>query len=76
MDSLYYIREVVIHTIDYIGAVTTGVLSGHVLPVEDLREMLSHTEETHPPTMHLPVSSEDVPHFYRYPHTHVLIADE
>ena len=26
--------------------------------------------------MHLPVSSEDTPHFYRYLHTHILIADE
>ena len=75
-DSLYYIREVTIHTMDYIDAVTTGVLSPHVLPIEDLREMLSHIEETLSPTMHLPISSEDALHFYRYLCTHVLIADE
>ena len=37
--------------------------------------MLSHIEETLPTTMHLPVSSEDTLHFYRYLCTHVLIAN-
>ena len=53
-DSLYYMREVTIYTIDYIDAVTTGILLPHVLPMEDLREMLLHIEETLPSTMHLP----------------------
>ena len=61
---------------DYIDAVTTGILSPHVLPIEDLREMLSHIEETPPSTMHLPISSEDALYFYRYLCTHVLIADK
>ena len=69
-------REVTIHTMDYIDAATTGILSPHVLPVEDLRRMLLHIDETLPLTMQLPISSEDVLHFYRYPCTHVLIADE
>ena len=38
--------------------------------------MLKHIEETLPSTMHLPISLEDTLHFYRYLHTHVLIADE
>ena len=46
------------------------------LSVEDLREMLSHIEEMLPSTMHLPISSEDVLHFYRYLCTHILVADE
>ena len=75
-DSLYYMREVSMHTMDYIDAATTGILSPHVLPVEDLRKMLLHIEETLPSTMHLPVSSEDTLHFYRYLHTHVLITDK
>ena len=75
-DSLYYMREVTIHTMDYTDAATIGVLSPHVLPVEDLREELTHIEETLPSTMHLPISSEDAIHFYRYPHTHILTADE
>ena len=75
-DSLYYMREVAIHTIDYIDAATTGILSPHVLPVKDLTEMLSHIQETLPSTMHLPISSEDALHFYRYLYTHILIADE
>ena len=52
---------------DYIDAATTmGILSPHVLPVEDLREMLSNIEEMLPSTMHLPISLEDALHFYRY----------
>ena len=38
--------------------------------------MLTHIEEALPSTMHLPVSSDDTLYFYRYPCTHVLIADE
>ena len=69
-------REITIHFIDYIDAATAGILSPHVLPVDDLREMLSHIEETLLPTMHLPTLSEDALHFYRYLHTHILIVDE
>ena len=50
--------------------------SPHVPPMGDLREMLSHIEETLPLMLHLPISSEDVLHFYRCLFTHVLIADE
>ena len=38
--------------------------------------MLIHIKEALPSTMHLPVSSEDTLHFYRYLHNHVLIADK
>ena len=65
-DSLYYMREVTMHTMDYIEAATTGILSAHVLPVQDLRKMLLHIEEALSLTRHLPVSSEDTLHFYRY----------
>ena len=60
----------------YIDAATTGIHSPHVLPVEDFRRMLLHIEEALPLTLHLPVPSEETLHFYRYLHTHVLIADE
>ena len=50
-------------------------LSPHILPITDLKQMLSKIEETLPPTMHLPMSSEDTLHFYRYLHTRVLIAN-
>ena len=62
-DSLYYMREVTIHTMDYVDAARTGILLPHVIPAKDLREMLSHIEETCPSTMHLPTSSEDALHF-------------
>ena len=61
---------------DYIYAATTGTLSPHILPIMDLRRMLSHIEETLPSTLHLPVSSEDTLHFYCYLPTHVLIANK
>ena len=51
-------RQVTMHVMDYIDTATTGILSPHVLPVEDLKKMLIHIEETLPSTMHLPVSSE------------------
>ena len=62
------------HTMGYVATATTGILSLHSLPIADLKQMLSHIEETLPPTMHLPVSSEDTLHFYRYLCTHILIA--
>ena len=64
------------HVMNYIDAATTGILSPHVLPVEDLWKMLIHTEEALPSTTHLLVSSEDTLHLFRYLCTHVLIADE
>ena len=64
------------HTMDYVNAATTRTLLPHVLPIMDLKTMLSHIEETLPPTLHLPVSSEDTLHFYRYLCTHVLIANK
>ena len=61
---------------DYIDAATTGTLSSHILPIMDLKKILSHIEETLPSTLHLPVSSEDTLHFYCYLYTHVLIANK
>ena len=58
-DSFSYIRTISMHAMDYIDTATTGTLSPHILPIADLKQMLSHIEETLPPTMHLPVSSED-----------------
>ena len=64
------------HIMDYVNAATQGTLSPHILPITDLKQMLSHIEETLPPTMHLPVSSEDTLHFYCYLCTHILIANQ
>ena len=38
--------------------------------------MLIHIKEELPPTMHLPVSSDDTLHFYRYLCTHILVTEE
>ena len=54
-DFLSYIRTICIHTMDYVDAATTGTLSPHILLIMDLKKMLSHLEETLPPTLHLPV---------------------
>ena len=74
--SLSYIRMVSTHTMDYIDAATSGTLSPHILPVMDLQKMLIHIEETLPSMLYLPVPSDDTLHFYRYLHTHVLIANK
>ena len=74
-DLLSYIKSVFMYIMDHINAPTTGTLSPHILPIADLKQMLSHIEESLPTTKHLPVSSEDTLHFYRYLHTHVLIAN-
>ena len=44
---------------DYIDAATTGILSQHILPVQDLRKMLKYIEDTLPSMMDLPISLED-----------------
>ena len=75
-DSLHYMREITLHTMDYVDAATIGILSPHILPVEDLKKMLKYIEDTLPSTMHLPISSDDTLHFYRYWCTHILITDE
>ena len=54
------------HIMDYVNAATRGTLFPHILPTMDLKQMLSNIEETLPPTMYLPVSSEDTAHFYHY----------
>ena len=61
------------HTMEYINAATSSILSPHVLPITDLQKMLQHIADTLPPTLHLPISPEDTLHFYRYLCPHVLI---
>ena len=75
-NSLNYIRMVSTHTMDYITAATSGTLFLHILRVMDLQKMLLHIEETLPSMLNLPVSSDDTLHFYRYLHTHILIANK
>ena len=75
-NSLDYIRMVSTHTMDYINAATSGTLSLHILPVMDLQKILFNIEETLLLMLHLSVSSDDTLHFYRYLHTHVLIANK
>ena len=74
--SLNYIRIVSTHTMDYIDAATSGTLSLHILPIMDLQKMLLHIEETLLSKLHLSVSSDDTLYFYRYLHTHILIANK
>ena len=64
------------HTMEYIDAATSSILSPHVLTIMDLQKMLQHIAGTLPPTLHLPISPEDTLNFYRYLHTHVLIENK
>ena len=75
-DSLTYMRQVAIHTMDYVDAATTYILSPDIFLVEDLRIMLRHRESELPSTMHLPISSHDTLHFYWYLNTHALIVGQ
>ena len=73
---MQYLCTLSTHTMDYIDAATSGILSPHVLPIADLQKMLQHIANTLPPTLHLPISPVDTLHFYRYLRTHVLIEDK
>ena len=70
---MHYLCTLSTHTMDYINAATSGILSPHVLSVSDLQKMLQHIADTLPPTLHLPILPVDTLHIYRYLHTHVLI---
>ena len=43
-DSLTYMWQIAIHTMDYVDAATTNELSPDILPVKDLKNMLIHIE--------------------------------
>ena len=73
---MQYLHTLSTHTMDYIDAATSGILSPHVLPIVDLQKMLQHIADTLPPTLHLPISPVDTLHFYRYLRTHFLIEDK
>ena len=75
-DSMHYLCTLPTHTMDYIDAATSGILSAYVLPIADLWKMLQHIADTLPPTLHLPISPVDTLHFNRYLCTHVLIEDK
>ena len=75
-DSMHYLCTLSTHTMDYIDAATSGILSPQVLPVADLQKMLQHIADTLPPTLHLPISPVDTLHFYRYLRTHTLIENK
>ena len=75
-DSLHYLWTVSTHTMEYINAAISGILSPPILPVANLQKMLQHIADFLPPTFHLPISPEDSLHFYRYLHTHVLIENK
>ena len=74
-DSFMYLRQVVIHMMDYVDAATTSVLSPDILPVEDLWNMLRQIDSELPSTMHLLISLDDILHLYHYLNTHLLIAE-
>ena len=57
-DSLTYMRQFAVHTMDYVDAAITNVLSPDILPVADLTKMLKHIESE--------LTSNNAPaHFFR-----------
>ena len=73
---MHYLLTLSTHTLDYVNAATSGILSPHILPVADQQKMLQHIADTLPPTLHLPISPVDTLHFYRYLRTHILIENK
>ena len=63
---LMYMRKAATHTMDYLDAATTNILSPDILPADELRSMLRHIECQLPIKMHLPISLDDTLHFYQY----------
>ena len=68
-------RQVATHTMDYVNAAMTNILSPDILPAEEFRNMLRHIDLQLPSIMHPPISLDDTLHFYWYHKTHVLVAD-
>ena len=62
-DCLTYMRQDATHTLDYLEAAMTNILSPDILPAEELRAMLRHIDVQLPSIMHLPISSENSLHF-------------
>ena len=69
-------EQVGTNTMDYVDVTTTNILSLDILLVKELKGMLRHIESQLPSIMHLPISSDNILHSYRYLKTHVLIAEE
>ena len=62
-DCLMYVRQVTIHTMDYINAAMTNVMSSGILPAEELRSIFRHSKFQLPSIMHLSISSDNTLHF-------------
>ena len=74
-DCLHFMKQLANHVLEYIDTATTSTLTPHLIPVPDLQQMLYQIESELPPNMHLPISSSDPLHFYRYLRTHVLVEE-
>ena len=74
-DCLHFMKQLGNHVLEYINTATTGTLTPHLIPVPDLQQMLYQIESELPPNMHLPITSSDPLHFYRYLWMHVLVEE-
>ena len=59
-------KQVATHTMNYVNAATTNILSPDILPVKELKVMFRHIESQLHTIMHLPISLVNTLHFYRY----------
>ena len=64
-DCLTYLEQVATHTMGYMDATITNMLSTDILPVQELKGMLRHIESQLPLIMHLPISLDNTLHFCR-----------
>ena len=63
-NCLTYMRHVTTHTMNYVDAVLTNILSPDILPIEELRTMLRHIKVQLLSIMHLPISLNNTLHCY------------
>ena len=54
-------RQATKHTLDYVDAAMTSILSPDILPVEELRAMLRQIKSQLPLIIHLPISLDNTP---------------
>ena len=71
-DSLSYLHHVAAHTMDYVEAATTHVLTPRTLPIPHLHSILENITATLPANLALPTDLTDILHFYRFLTVHVF----
>ena len=64
-NCLTYMKQVATHTMVYVDATATNILSPDILPDKEYKGMLRHIESQLPSIIHLLISSHNTLHLYR-----------